>query len=374
MSDWNKIFSEMRKKVEELENENQEKLKDKGFKNQYFFSIYVFLKETIPELESMDVSHLKNGNVIFYNFFDSELEYRFITCIEKFIYPGISALFSIPKVEGYKDEIIKYYIIKKHSAEIIQAEYNFKSNQSNQKTIDLIHLETQIESEKKHLEDFTNISRYERDLKSNPQKYRSIDAVFEGKALELGKEFLKKFLTNKNTKKVSEIFNTKDLETDIIKYLPKGNAYFKFANFYHSIFIPRSYTGNSILDRVRIGNSMVYFYLFWNKYTFYIKGYISCIYSKHFKQDNVFIIDSIFSTINSDRERFIDKYLPGEITESVNFYSRKNYSLFNSYEYELKKIEKILEKEDSCSEGIDEDLKTLEKQKEDFKSIQNLFK
>lgn len=39
MSDWNKIFSEMRKKVEELENENQEKLKDKGFNNKYFFSI-----------------------------------------------------------------------------------------------------------------------------------------------------------------------------------------------------------------------------------------------------------------------------------------------------------------------------------------------
>ncbi|WP_425639674.1 hypothetical protein ACPUEN_08450 [Algoriphagus yeomjeoni] len=371
MNDWD--LTSFKKEIEKIEIENKKLINEKGFNNQYDFSVYEFLRKVIPGMIELDNSHLKKDDILIIKFYNSEFEYNFFTCREIFIYPEMMTLYSIPKVESYKKEIINYYKLKKSDNSISKITYNLKNREIKETTIDSSALEREINSQKESLKEVIKIERYESDFKRNPGKYREIDSLFERKAAELGKEFVKNFFSNRLTQEITEVFDTKILEKEIIVNLPKGFNYFKYRNFIGSNFSGRVYSGHVLLEIKRIDKSITYFYLFWNKNLFYIKSYIASIYSKNFKLENILIIDSLFSELNKDRNNIIDTYLQGDINEHIFYYSRKEYNTPDLFKIEFKKLENILNNENNQIEEGEENVKKEEKRIEDLKFIQSIF-
>lgn len=366
-------ISSFLKSIEENEIKNKKTINERGFNNQYDFSVYEFLKHTIPGMDGLEISHSKKDSILTLKFYNSDFEYIFFTGHEIYEYPEIIGITSIPKVENYKKEIITYYRLNKLNNELSKLSYYFNKKEIKETVIDLSLLEKEINSERESQKKSINLERYKSDLRRSPEKYREIDSFFEKEATELSRSFINNFLLNRKTQDISEIFDHKFLEKEIIKNLPKGINYFKYRNFIGSNFFERPTSGHIFLDRRRIDKSIIYFYLFWNKNYFFIKSYISSIYSKNFKLENILIIDSLFTELNKDRIKTIDTFLQGNINSHIDHFSRKDYKKLNSFKEECEILENVLNIENNFIEEGEEEIMKEEKRIEDFKFIQNIF-
>lgn len=220
MNNFEKMFFEIQSKAKETEIENKKKITQKGFEDGYTFSVYEYLRNTIPEIKDLEISHSAKDWIVIYKFFNSEYEFNFITTHREFHYPEFSSMDSIPSVEKYKDENIVYFKLKKLQNTVSKITYNFENKEIKERNLDLNNLEREIDLFIENLKKFIEFDHYEKDLERNPKKYREIDSVFERKAAEIGNEFVRIYFLNKKPLEISEIFNTKTLEKDLIRNLP----------------------------------------------------------------------------------------------------------------------------------------------------------
>lgn len=375
MNQWERMHYEMQEKLKKTEIENKKIINSKGFQNEWHYSIYIYLIKTIPHISNLDVSHSTNERVINFKFFNNEIEINIITATNKFEYPEIRAIGSIPEVNKFKDEKIEFYKINKINNEIHKLSYSFITEKVKEQKIEINKLEKDIQLAKENLKKYIDIDLYVQDFNRNIKKYCEIDSLFEKKAIELGNEFIKTFLQNKIVKEIDPIFNKQTLEDKIINYLPLGNlGYSKFRDYSRYIDFGRKISGKILLSKKRINKSIIYFYLFWEKKIFFLKIYIDSIYANKFKEDKIMFIDSIFEELNKDKEKIVDKYLPGNGKDYIDYYSQKSYLKIEKFAIELEKLENILIQEVNIIEECEEELIKEEKRIEDLKNIQNLFK